>query len=186
MTAARHRNNPYWLGLRVAEVSMAKSSTVAWAAFPNRDEAEQAIQRLSSAGFARNSIDLDPQRDGRWNVVVHTSERNLQRVDDLLHASTSMYAVREQSLGALEAVRGNPIVLAAAAVLGVAAVYSLLPRNRRLASLREFPSRIREVVQDLPETVRETARSVQETVSELPDTVREAVSTGTNRDTRRP
>jgi len=164
---------------------MAKNSTVAWAAFPTREDAEQTVQRLTSAGFSRNSIDLDPQRDGRWNVVVHTSERNLGRVEGLLRASTSVYSVRQETLGALEAVTSNPLVLAAAAVLGVTALYSLLPRNRRLQSLREFPSRVREAVQDLPETVRETARTVQETVSELPGTVREAVSTGTDHDARR-
>ena len=155
---------------------MAKNSTVTWAAFPTREEAEQAVQRLTSSGFSRNSIDLDRQRDGRWNVAVHTSEHNLRRVEGLLHASSSMYALRQQTLGALEAVRSNPLVVAAAVVLGAAAIYSLLPRNRRLQSLREFPSRVREAVQDLPEIVRDAGQAVQETVSELPGTVREAVS----------
>ena len=165
---------------------MAKNSTVAWAAFPSREEAEQAVQRLSSAGFSRNNIDLDHGQDGRWNVAVHTTERNLRRVESLLHASGSMYALRQRTLGALEAVTSNPVVLAAAAVLGVAAIYALLPRNRRLQSLREFPSRLREAVEDLPEKIRDTARSVQETVSELPGTVRDPVSTGSKDENREP
>lgn len=155
---------------------MTKNSTVAWAAFPTREEADQAVERLSSAGFSRNSIDLDRERDGRWSVAVHTSEHNLRRVEGLLHASSSMYALRQQTLGALEAVRSNPLVVAAAAVLGAAAIYSLLPRNRRLQYLSEFPSRVREAVQDLPDLVRDAGRAVQETISELPGTVRDALS----------
>ena len=82
---------------------MARETTVAWAAFPTRDEAEQAIERLRSSGFSRNSIDLDRRRDGSWNVAVHTSARNLHRVEDLLHASAPMYALRERTFGAFEA-----------------------------------------------------------------------------------
>ena len=97
-----------------------------------------------------------------------------------------MYALRQRTLGALEAVTSNPVVLTAAAVLGVAAVYALLPSNRRRQSLRAFPSRLGEAVQDMPETIRDAARSVQETVSELPSTVRDAVSTTSRDENREP
>ena len=163
---------------------MARSTTVAWAAFPTRDEAQQAIERLSRAGFSRNSIDLDRNRDGRWNVAVHTSERNLQRVEGLLHSSAPMYAVREQTLGALAAMRSNPLVLAGGAVLAALVAYSLLPRNRRIHLIHEFPSRIRDAVQDLPETLREAARTVQGTVADLPGAVRDAVGRPAERENR--
>jgi hypothetical protein len=164
---------------------MARETTVAWAAFPTRDEAEQAIERLRSSGFSRNSIDLDRRRDGTWNVAVHTSERNLRRVEDLLHASAPMYALREQTLTAFEAMGRNPVVLAGAAVLAGVIAYSLLPRHRRMRSLREFPSRMREAVADLPETMRETARTVQDTIADMPGAVRDAVNRGSSRETRR-
>ena len=106
---------------------MARETTVAWAAFPTRDEAEQAIERLKSNGFSRNSVDLDRRQDGSWNVAVHTSARNLQRVEDLLHASAPMYALRERTFGAFEAMGRNPVVLAGAAVLAGVIAYSLLP-----------------------------------------------------------
>ncbi len=80
---------------------MAKHTIVAWATFPTREEADDAIQRLSSGGFARNSIDLDRGQDGSWSVTVHTSPRNAQRVERLLHAPTPMYAVQRTASGAV-------------------------------------------------------------------------------------
>jgi hypothetical protein len=164
---------------------MARETTVAWAAFPTRDEAEQAIERLRSSGFSRNSIDLDRRRDGSWNVAVHTSPRNLHRVEDLLHASAPMYALRERTFGAFEAMGRNPVVLAGAAVLAGVVAFSLLPRNRRMQTLRRFPGRVREAVEDLPETMRETARTVQESIADIPGTVREAMNKGASRETSR-
>jgi hypothetical protein len=38
---------------------MAKNTTLAWASFPTREEAEQARRRLEENGFARTSIELD-------------------------------------------------------------------------------------------------------------------------------
>jgi hypothetical protein len=173
------------IAVSIPEAVMARESTVAWAAFPTREEAEQAIERLRSSGFSRNSVDLDRRQDGSWNVAVHTSERNLHRVEGLLHASAPMYALRERTLSAFEAMGRNPVVLAGAAVLAGVIAYSLLPRQRRLRSLRQFPSRVREAVEDLPETIRETARTVQDTIADIPGTVREAVNKGSSRETRR-
>ena len=142
---------------------MAKHTTTAWATFPTREDAEQAIQRLSSGGFARNSIDLDRRQDGGWEVTVHTSPRNTERVNALLRAPSPMYAVERRSSGAVESLTGNPLVLAGAAALAGTIIYSLLPRNRRsvVQSVRRFPSRVRETLEDLPETVRGEYRTRQ-------------------------
>ncbi len=143
---------------------MAKHTTTAWATFPTREEAKQAAQRLSSAGFARNSIDLDRRQDGSWEVTVHTSPRNTERVNQLLRAPSPMYAVQRRSSGAVESLIGNPLVLAGAAALAGTIIYSLLPNNRRsvVQSVRRFPSRARETLEDLPETVRDAVSTVQD------------------------
>ena len=165
---------------------MAKHTTTAWATFPTREDADQAVQRLSSGGFARNSIDLDRRQDGRWDVTVHTNPHNTERVNALLRAPPPMYAVQRRSSGAVESVMGNPLVLAGAAALAGTIIYSLLPSNRRsvVQSVRRFPSRVRETVEELPGTVRDAVSTVQDTVSELPDTVRDAIGTGKNDSTQ--
>ncbi len=161
---------------------MAKHTTTAWATFPTREDAEQAVQRLSSAGFARNSIDLEHRQDDSWEVTVHTKPHNTERVNALLRASSPMYAVERRVSGAVESLVGNPLVLAGAAALAGTIIYSLLPSNRRsvVQSVRRFPGQLRETVENLPETVRDAVSTVQDTVSELPDTVRDAIGTGKN------
>lgn len=161
---------------------MAKHTTTAWATFPTREDAEQAIQRLSSGGFARNSIDLDRRQDGRWEVTVHTRPHNTERVNALLRAPSPMYAVERRNSGTVESLMGNPLVLAGAAALAGTIIYSLLPGNRRsvVQAVRRFPSQVRETVENLPEMVRDAVSTVQETVSDLPDAVRGAVSTGSD------
>ena len=163
---------------------MSKHTTTAWVSFPTREEADQAIQRLSSGGFARNSIDLDHRQDGTWNVTVHTSRRNLERVDRLLHASSPVYAVQRTSSGAIETVLSNPLVLAGAAILAGTVIYSLLPGNRRstIRSIRRFPSRVRETAQGLPDTFREAAHAVQDTVADLPGSMRDTMGAAMGRD----
>ena len=161
---------------------MAKHTTTAWATFRSREDANQAIQRLLSAGFARNSIDLDRRQDGSWEVSVHTSPRNTERVDALLRAPSPMYAVERRTSGAVESLLGNPVVLAGAAALAGTIIYSLLPSNRRsvVQSVRSFPSQVRETMEDLPEMVRDAVSTMQDTVSELPDTIRDTVGIGKN------
>jgi hypothetical protein len=151
---------------------MAKNTTLAWASFPTREEAEQARRRLEENGFARNSIELDRRQDGTFTVEVHTREQNLPHVEQLLHTSAPMYAARQLSSNVIKTVTTNPLVMIGGAALAGLVLYSLLPRNRRptVYSLRELPSRL-----------RDTARAVQETVNDLPGTVTDTVSslTGT-------
>ena len=67
-----------------------------------------------------------------------------------------MYALRERTFGAFEAMDAT-LLLAGAAVLAGVVAFSLPPRNRRMQTLRRFPSRVREAVEDLPETMRDGA-----------------------------
>jgi hypothetical protein len=166
---------------------MAKHPTTAWASFPSREEADQAVQRLSSGGFARNSIDLDRQRDGTWNVVVHTSEHNLQRVEGLLRSSSPMQAALQDLESPLQSVIRNPVVVLGAAALAGIVFYGLLHGKRRpvVRAVRQFPRRVWDTAQTWPESARDMAHSVQEAVGDLPGTLHEAVSTLTGGDGRR-
>jgi hypothetical protein len=157
---------------------MAKNTTLAWASFPTREEAEQARIRLEENGFARNSIDLDRRDDGSYTVEVHTREENLPHVEELLHTSASMYAARRFTSNLITTATANPLVVAGAAALGALVIYNLLPRNRRptVYSIREFPSRMRETMRDLPETAREAMQTVQQAARDLPGAVTETVS----------
>jgi len=165
---------------------MAKNTTLAWASFPTREEAEQARQRLEENGFARNSIDIDRRPDDTFTVGVHTREENLPRVEQLLHTSAPMYAARRLSSNVIKTVTANPLVMVGGAALAGLVLYSLLPRNRRptVHSIREFPGRLRDTARGLPDTMRETARRVQDTVSDLPGTITDAASNlmGTRQD----
>jgi hypothetical protein len=160
------------------EALMAKNTTLAWASFPTREEAEQARQRLEENGFARNSIEIDRRQDGTFTVEVHTREENLPRVEQLLHTSAPMYAARRLSSNVVKTVTTNPLVMVGGAAFAGLVLYSLLPRNRRptVHSIREFPSRLRDTARELPDTMRETVRRVQETVRDLPSTVADAAS----------
>jgi hypothetical protein len=152
---------------------MAKTTTLAWASFPSREEAEQARIRLEENGFARNSINLDRRRDGTFTVEVHTREENLPRVEQLLHTSASMYAARRFTSNLITSATANPLVIAGAAALGAVVLYNLLPRSRRptVYSIREIPARMRETMRDLPETARDAMQSVQQTMRDLPGAV---------------
>ena len=165
---------------------MTKHTIMAWVTFSTKEEAHQAIERLTSGGFARNSINLDHRPDGDWSVGVHTKPHNARRVESLLRAPSPMYAVQRTSAGALESVLSNPVVLAGAAVLAGAIIYSLLPSNRRsvVRSVRRFPSRVREAVESMPSTMREAAANVQETASDLSSKAQDMIAAATGGETR--
>jgi hypothetical protein len=159
--------------LKAEEETMSKNTTLIWASYPSREAAEQAVHRLAVSGFSRNSIDLDRRDDGDWNVGVHTSEHNLERVQRLLHTSDRMFALNQFGGGVAQTLLSSPLVWAGAAALVGIAGYSLLPRNRRptVHSVREFPGRIARTAQNLPETARRAARTMQDKVGELPGAV---------------
>jgi hypothetical protein len=178
------RHDGDWPPATLQEKQMPKHPTTAWASFPSREEADQAIQRLSSGGFARNSIDLDRQRDGTWNVVVHTSEPNLQRVERLLRSSAPMQAAFHGLESPIQAAIRNPAVALGAAALAGLVVYGLLHAKRRpvVHAVQQFPRRVWETAQTLPESVREMAHTVQETISDLPGTIQGTVGALTGRE----
>jgi hypothetical protein len=152
---------------------MSKNTTLIWASYPSREAAEQAVHRLATSGFARNSIDLDRREDGNWNVGVHTREHNLERVQRLLHMSDRMFALNQYGGGVANTLLSSPLVWASAAALVGIAGYSLLPRNRRptIHSVREFPTRVARAAQSLPESARRAARTMQDKAGELPGAV---------------
>jgi hypothetical protein len=152
---------------------LARNTTLVWASYESRDDADRAARRLERAGFASNSIDLDPRDDGGWNVGVHTSERNLDRVQDLLHSSGRMFALRRYGSGAIETLGGNPAFILGGLALAGFAAYLLAPRSRRptVHSIRELPTRVSRMAAGVPKAVRETARTVQDRVSDLPQTM---------------
>ena len=139
-----------------------RNTTVAWASFETRKQAEDAIVRLERGGFARNSIRIHREPAGSLAVGVQTSERNLERVERLLHATTPMYAMTQQGSNAWQAVTANPVLMVGGAALAGLAAYALLSRSRRPTGhlIRRYPSRFAEMA-------RNTARTVQETVQDV-------------------
>jgi hypothetical protein len=104
------------------------STTVAHGTFPSRKAADQAVQRLVSSGFARNSIDLDRHEDDEgYDLTVHTREENLPRVEQIMHQSPTGFTLQRAASGTFQTVKSNPLLLLGAGVLVGLAVYSLLP-----------------------------------------------------------
>jgi hypothetical protein len=108
------------------------STTVAHGTFPSRKAADQAVQRLVSSGFARNSIDLDRHEDDEgYDLTVHTREENLPRVEQIMHQSPTGFTLQRAASGTFQTVKSNPLLLLGAGVLAGLAVYSLLPGEER-------------------------------------------------------
>jgi len=106
------------------------STRVASATFSSRHAADQAIQRLVSSGFARNSMDLRRHDDDDgYDLEVHTRAENLERVERLMHTSAPLYALRQAGTGAVQTARSHPIVLLGAGILAGFVIYNLLPRG---------------------------------------------------------
>jgi hypothetical protein len=105
-------------------------TTVAAGTFPSRRAADQAVQRLVSGGFARNSIKLHRHDDDEgYDLEMHTREENLDRAESLIHASPSMYSMRQAASGVVQTARSYPYILLGAGVLAGFLIYSLIPRS---------------------------------------------------------
>jgi hypothetical protein len=88
------------------------NTMIARGSFPTRKAADQAVQRLVSSGFARNSIDLERHDDdGGYDLMVHTRRENLDRVEHLIHTSPSAYNIRSFASGAVQTAKAHPLVL---------------------------------------------------------------------------
>jgi hypothetical protein len=106
------------------------NTSTATGSFPSRREANQAVQRLVSAGFARNSIELNRHEDDDgYDLAIHTRQENLRRAERLIHASVPLYAVRQTASGVVQTAKSYPLVLLGAGVLAGFLIYSLIPRN---------------------------------------------------------
>ncbi len=164
---------------------MAQNTTVVWASFPSHEAAEKIRDRLTANGFARNSIEIYRQGDGDGcDVAVHTSEKNLPRVESLLHTSAPVYALRQFGSGAVRTVATNPFVIGGGIALAGLILYSLLPRNRgaTVHSLRELPRTLRR----MPDAVREATKSFPDAARGLSDTVTNALGDGGSNAENRP
>ncbi|MBO1904769.1 hypothetical protein KHP60_20425 [Microvirga sp. 3-52] len=105
-------------------------SSVATGRFPSRKEANQAVQRLVSGGFARNSISLHPHKDDEgYDLEIHARRENLRRAERLIHDSAPLYVVREKASEVAHAARSYPLVLLGAGVLAGFLIYNLIPRE---------------------------------------------------------
>jgi hypothetical protein len=106
------------------------STTVATGSFPSRKAANQAVQRLVSSGFARNSIELRRHdEDEGYDLEIHTRKENLRRAERLINASMPGYVVGQAMSGAVQTARSHPIILLGAGVLAGFAIYTLLSRG---------------------------------------------------------
>jgi len=164
---------------------MAQNTTVVWASFPSHEAAEKIRDRLTANGFARNSIEIYRQDHGEGcDVAVHTSEKNLQHVESLLHTSAPVYALRQVRSGAIKTAATHPLVIGGGIALAGLILYSLLPRNRgaTVRSLRELPRTLRR----MPDAVTEMANSFPDAARDLSEAVSSAIGDGGGNADNRP
>lgn len=110
------------------------STTVATGTFSSRKAANQAVQRLVSSGFARNSIELRRHDDDEgYDLEIHTRQENLRRARRLLNASAPGYAVGQAMSGAAQTARSHPVILLGAGILAGFAIYTLLSRSETVS-----------------------------------------------------
>jgi len=105
-------------------------TSIAKGSFSSRKEANQAVQRLVSGGFARNSISVHQHEDdGGYDLEIHTRRGNLRRAERLIHDSTPLYVVREKASDVVHTAKAYPLVLLGAGILTGFLIYNLIPRE---------------------------------------------------------
>ena len=106
------------------------NTSIATGSFHSRGEANQAVQRLLSAGFARNSIEVHRRDDEGYDLEIHTRRENVRRAERLIHdASMPLYAVRQTASGVVQTAKSYPFVLLGAGILAGFLIYSLVPKE---------------------------------------------------------
>lgn len=108
------------------------NTTVAWGSFPTRKAADQAVHRLVSSGFARNSIDLQRHdEDDGYDIAVHTRQDNLEKVERLIHTSAPAYALQKFGSGAFKNAKSHPFALIGAGLVVGVVAYGLMSSRSR-------------------------------------------------------
>jgi hypothetical protein len=106
------------------------NTSIATGSFASRKEANKAVQRLVSAGFARNSIELHGHDDDEgYDLEIHTRRENLRRAERLIHDSAPLYVVRETASDVVQTAKSYPFVLLGAGILAGFLIYSLIPKE---------------------------------------------------------
>jgi len=103
-------------------------TTLASALFPSLNAARSAKQRLVSAGYARNSIDIDRQGDG-FAVLIHVRDEHRERAASLLARSPTVHSLHQAGDQAIGALQDNRLLALGLAGLAGFAVFALI--NRR-------------------------------------------------------
>jgi len=122
-------------------------TTVATGTFPSRKAANQAVQRLVSSGFARNSIALHPHEEEEgYDLEIHTRAENLRRAKRLINASSlgsamNMQNVGDLASGAVRSARSHPLMLLGAGILAGFVIYNLIPRTQQEPSHSSRPQK---------------------------------------------
>jgi len=107
---------------------------VATGTFSSRRAADQAVRRLVSSGFARNSIELHAHdEDEGYDLEIHTRPENVRRAERLINGSSPLSAVSmrdmgEMATGAVQTAKSHPVILLGAGLLAGFVIYNLIPR----------------------------------------------------------
>ncbi|MBB2964631.1 hypothetical protein [Methylobacterium sp. R2-1] len=103
-------------------------TSLATAMFPSLSAARSAKQRLVSAGFARNSIDIDRQGNN-FEVLIHVRDEHRDRAERLLARSPVVHSLHETGGQAAAAFQDNRLLALGLAGLAGFALFSLLRRH---------------------------------------------------------
>lgn len=118
-------------------------TSVATGTYPSRKAARQAVDRLVSGGFARNSIELHRhEEDEGYDLRIHARAENIRRARRLMRApSSSMLSYAADDLGQMaddtvRIARSHPLILFGAGLLAGFVMYNLIPRSSARGHMR--------------------------------------------------
>jgi hypothetical protein len=95
------------------------------------EEAHEVVGRLSQAGFARNSIHVDRDDEGGFEVRLHVREANRDRAEEAIRTAHGGFEVgRLPSAGTALAIGIGAVAIGAGIVAALAA-RTMIPRYLR-------------------------------------------------------
>ena len=103
------------------------AASPASASFSSLDGARAARQRLVSAGFARNSIDIE-RHGNDFRVLINVSDEHRERAEDLLARSPVEHSLRRSGGRAMTVFHDNRLLALGMAGLAGFTAFRLLRR----------------------------------------------------------